>query len=123
MSTDQNEDEGCQHIQYTEIKQMAPNVPNMGKDDRKRVVLEFMEEHPLAMNPKHIYRNLKLIRNITFSVNSVRRYLTEFVEEGFVIRIDPQKLDEGDLVVAGEGDEAYYIISDDGRNHIRNENN
>lgn len=90
----------------------------MGKEDRQRVVLEFLRDHPLALPPKLIYRNLKLRRNITFSDQSVDNYLAEFDEEGLVMRVKMDPLDSGELVEAGDDERAYYVITDAGVEYL-----
>lgn len=87
---------------------------DMGKEDRQRQVLQFMAEYPLAMPPTLIYRNLKLHKNITFSDQSVENYLDEFVERGWVDRVEKSPLDAGNLIEADDDSRAYYIITEEG---------
>lgn len=90
----------------------------MGKEERRQVVLSFLNEHPLALPPKIIYRNLRLHRQITFSEDSVENYLEEFVEEGLVDRIEKEPLDDGRIEQADDDySRAYYLITDEGRNY------
>lgn len=88
---------------------------DMGKEERKQIVLNFMAEYRFALPPKAIFRNLKLHENITFSEDSVENYLVEFVEDGLVERVQKEALDAGEIQVAGEGDErAWYLVTDRG---------
>lgn len=95
-----------------------PDGGDMGKEERRQVVLSFLNEHPLALPPKIIYRNLRLHRQITFSEDSVENYLEEFVEEGLVDRIEKEPLDDGRIEQADDDySRAYYLITDEGRNY------
>ncbi|MFC6975659.1 hypothetical protein ACFQL1_14950 [Halomicroarcula sp. GCM10025709] len=91
---------------------------DMTKEDRRRQLLEFMKEHPLALPPLLIYRNLKLHMDVTFTVDSVRNYLDEFAEEGLVKMVEKEPLDDGDLVEAEAGTRPYYIITEEGRAYL-----
>jgi hypothetical protein len=97
------------------------NKSNMTKEDRKRVVLRFLVEHGLALPPLAIHRNLKFHQGITFGRASVDNYLEEFVEDGYVRRVDPEKLGERELVdiPGGRENRAYYIATDSGRRYLR----
>jgi hypothetical protein len=96
---------------------------DMGKEDRRRVVLDFMGEYPVALRPAEIYRNLRYHRRITFSKESVDNYIEEFVEEGLVLRVKPQSLEMGQIEEAPPDQRAYYIISEEGQEHLQSENN
>jgi len=94
---------------------------DMGKEDRQLVVLAFLAEHGLALPQRAIFRNLKLHHGITFGYGSVDNYLDSFVEEGWARRVDPTELENRELVdlPGGKHNRAYYIITDEGREHIR----
>lgn len=91
----------------------------MGKEERKELVLQFLEEHPLALRPIDVFRNLRLHRKITFSSDSVERYLDEFVDDGLVARVNPHALEDAKVEEATAEDRAYYLITDQGRDHLR----
>jgi repressor of nif and glnA expression len=97
----------------------ADSADDMTKEERKRVVLQFLEEHPLALTPTLIFRNLKLHRGITFGRRSVDTYLREMTENGLLMRVEPDPLDNGKLVEAEKGKKAYYIITESGRDELR----
>lgn len=97
---------------------LGRNPSNMGKEDRKRLVLEFMEEYPLALPPRAIYRNMKLLWSVTFSWRSTQTYLDEFEDEGLVMRVEKGPLDDGEVVEASEDSRAYYLITDAGRDEL-----
>lgn len=103
------------------IKSMTEDPPAMTKAERKRLVLQFMEEHPLALTPKLLFRNLKLHRGITFGEASVLNYLQELDHEGLIVRVKKEELDNGKIVEADKDDRAYYIITDAGRDSLRDE--
>jgi|GEM_PF-6499018 len=90
----------------------------MTKEDRRKLVLEFMSEYPLAFSPLLLYRNLRLHRRATFTIDSLRNYLEEFAEEGLVTRVEKEPLDEGKVVEADPGSRAYYLITDDGVEYL-----
>lgn len=91
----------------------------MTKEDRQHQVLEFMDEFQLALPPLLVYRNMRLHEKVTFSVDSLRNYLEEFVDEGLVLRIKKQPLDEGKLEEAKSGGRAYYLISEQGKEYLQ----
>lgn len=94
------------------------NSWDMGKRERKLVLLEFMAEYGLALPPKAIYRNLRLLEGITFSERSIENYLDEFVAESLVNRIDPERMEDAEIAEIQPGENqrrAYYIITDKGR--------
>jgi len=90
----------------------------MTKEDRQRIVLEFMAEHTLALPPKYVYRNLKYKRGIPFSERTVKRALNALVEDGLLEKVDPSELDEGRVQPADDGTRGAYIITDQGRERL-----
>jgi len=93
----------------------------MGKEDRRRVVLDFLCDYDLVLPPRTIYNNLKLKENVTFSYKSTRNYLREFADEGLVVRLEPKPLAAGERVEpSDEGDSrAYYEITEKGKEYTR----
>ena len=120
------------YAMVTEIEGNYPNFDNiegtipkcadggdMGKDERRMLLLEFMAEHPLALPPLSWYRNLKIHRNMTFSRDTLDNYLDQFVEEGLAARVDKEALDRGKIQhVEDESYRAYYIITDKGFDEV-----
>ena len=94
---------------------------DMVKSERKELLLEFMSEYPLAMSPVVLYRNLRIHRDLRVGKETVKNYLQEMAEEGLVLRIDKQALDDAEIREADPDDRAYYIISDAGRDSIGDE--
>jgi len=72
------------------------------------------------MPPLVIYRNLRLHRGMRVRDETIRNYLSELADEGLVLRVEKAELDDGDLVEADPDDRAYYIISEKGREYLRN---
>jgi hypothetical protein len=105
----------------TKIMTSDPQSDSMVKSERKREVLQFLEEHPLALPLSALYRNLRLHRSITFGKETMRLYMNEFVEDRLVARLDMGALEDGKIEEAPESDRAYYIITDAGRAHLRDE--
>jgi len=94
----------------------GPETSDMTKEDRKRVLLEFMSEYDLALPPKAIHRNIRYKWNATFGYSSVNNYLEEFVEDGLAVRVEPAPLESRELVEVGPDEaRAYYLITDAGK--------
>jgi predicted transcriptional regulator len=94
---------------------------DMVKSERMDLLLEFMAEHPLAMPPIVIYRNLRIHRNLRVRKETVKNYLQELAEDGLVRRVDKGSLDDGKVVDADEDGRAYYIITEKGRRELNDE--
>ena len=105
-----------------EIMREGKHPPSMAKEDRKRRVLEFLNEYRLALPQRAIFRNLCFRYGITFGYSSVDNYLDEFVEEGRCRRVDPDALEDRELadISSGRQNRAYYIITDEGIEYIQN---
>lgn len=102
-------------VEKGEFKTVTDNVKNMGKKDRKQLVLEFMAEHPIPMPPLVWYRSLRAKRRVTFGIDSLRTYLDEFVDDGLVVQINKEALDDGKLEIIEDSQyRAYYMITDKG---------
>lgn len=96
------------------------DASNMGKEDRRRIVLSALAETGWAMPPAVVFRNLKLHQNISFEKRSVKTYLSEFVDEGLLRRVDPAHLENRELVDADDdARQAWYIITEEGRDYLR----
>jgi hypothetical protein len=82
------------------------------KEERQRLVLNFMARHELALPPRAIFRNLRLRHNATFARRTLVNYLDDLVDDGLLMRVQPSKLEDRKLVAAdGSG---YYLITDAG---------
>lgn len=93
----------------------------MPPKERERLVLEFLAEHGIPLPPKAIYRGLKVERDITFAYRTVQNILGRLNEEGHVMRVDKDALDEGRIRPLPEGEtdrRTYYFITDEGRERI-----
>ncbi|MBX0296671.1 hypothetical protein [Haloarcula nitratireducens] len=108
----------CKNHLTGENMPLGPENGDMVKSERKDLILQFMGEYPLAMPPVLIYRNLRLHRNLRVGKETVKNYLQELVEEGLVLRIDKNALDDGEIREADPDDRAYYIISEEGKDEI-----
>ena len=84
---------------------MAENDDSMAKEDRARLILEYLADNEVALPPRRLHDNLKLYRNITFSYDTVRRRLHDFEHVGLVEKID-----------MGPG---LFRITDEGRRALR----
>lgn len=93
----------------------------MPPKERERLVLEFLAEHGIPLPPKAIYRGLKVERNITFAYRTVQNILGRLNEEGQVMRVDKEALDEGRVEPLSEAESdqrTYYFITDEGRERL-----
>ncbi len=89
-----------------------PDDDDMGKEDRKRQVLQLLAESGFALPPAAIFRNAKL-RGATFERRSVNNYLDELVEEGLVAMVDPEALEEG-RVEEADSNRGYFMATEEG---------
>lgn len=87
---------------------------DMGKQERKDMVLKFLADYRLALPPAVLYRNLRLRENATFSEKSLGNYLSELEESGLVKRVDPEALADRHVEPIGEDDRGYYLITEAG---------
>lgn len=92
----------------------------MSKEDRRLAVLAFLDEVDLILKSADIYRNMKFHRRITFEIQTVRNVLHELVEDGYVRRVDIEKIPDRELVDVGKGNKkSGYVITDKGREVVR----
>jgi predicted transcriptional regulator len=86
----------------------APDGGGMSKEERKAQSLKLLDESDMAVTPYVLFRNLKF-RGATFERRTLATYLSEFVEDGLVEKIEV----DGDPL---------YRITDEGREFVRNYN-
>jgi len=86
---------------------------SMGKEDRKRRVLSLLAETRLALPPAVIFRNVKF-RGADFERRSVNNYLSELQEEGMVMKIEPDAMEDGRVKEIPTAEEGYFIATDAG---------
>lgn len=89
----------------------ADDNATVGKEDRKRRVLDVLIETSMALPSVVIFRNVKL-QGATFERRSVNNYLRELVEEGYVRKVSPEALDRGELVDVETSEQGYYLATD-----------
>lgn len=93
---------------------MASQTADMGKAERKQVVLQFLADTRLALPPKVLFRNLRLQNNVTFSEKSLNNYLKELDNDGFVTRVDPLGLENRQISAVSDDQRGYYFITEAG---------
>jgi len=106
--------------QYTAnagLKFWSSDTGNMPKSDREEAVLALLAEIGEPLPPSVIYRILRL-RGATFARRSVERYCSELSERGDLEKIDPESMEEGNLVAAPNDSKGYWLISEQGRDRI-----
>ena len=102
-----------------EIIRPREHWSDMAPEDRKLAVLRFLAEYGLALPPAVIYRNIRYHHNATFKRRVTDNYLSELVEEGLARRIEPEPLEDRQLVDASEDTrKAYYIVTEEGRDYL-----
>jgi predicted transcriptional regulator len=69
------------------VLDVLSDYPNMGKKERKLLVLQLLVESGLELPPQVIYHNCKR-QGATFERTSVDNYLSELRSDGLVERID-----------------------------------
>lgn len=89
---------------------MTENDDSMTAEDRARIVLEYMAEHPVAMSPGLWHANLKMDRTVTFSQDTTRRRIHDFLAKGWVEKYD---IDQGVFKINGDGKAALDDLSND----------
>lgn len=83
----------------------------MGKEERKEMVLDILRESDLALPPGVIFRNLKY-RGATFERRSLDNYLQELLQEGYVEKVDPDVLEDGQLEPIESSESGYFVLTD-----------
>lgn len=91
----------------------------MSKEDRKDRVLTFLVTTRLALPRLALYRNLRF-RGADFADSSLKNYLAELREEGYVERIDADAYAEG-RVVASNQDPGYWVATSAGADRVADE--
>jgi hypothetical protein len=88
----------------------------MGKQERKQRVLAFLVDSRLALPRAPIYRNLAY-QGADFSDSSLKNYLAELREEGYVERIDAEAFAKGDVIVS-DSDPGYWLATSEGQEYV-----
>jgi len=101
--------------------EIIPEEPQDCPMERKDVILRFLADHQLALPQMVIFRNLKFHHEITFSYSTVDNKLDESEQEGLVRRVNPEMLEDGELVdiPGGKENRSYYIITEKGRDYVQ----
>jgi hypothetical protein len=89
---------------------MTENYGSMTAEDRARIVLEYMANHQVAMSPGLWHANLKMDRTVTFSQDTTRRRIHDFLAKGWVEKHD---IDQGVFQITEDGQAAVDDLSDD----------
>lgn len=76
----------------------------MPKEERERLVLEFLDSTGAMFKPRALFDNLREFEGITFGYKTVVRYLEAFEERGLVKQVD---------------DRSYYRITERGREYLK----
>jgi len=99
------------------------NGESMPPEDREDQLLQFFVEHGFPLPPKALYRAMKVSEDITFSYRTVQNILERLLQQGDVVRLDKDALDEGILKPLGDDEEdrrTYYFITQQGRERLNN---
>jgi hypothetical protein len=80
----------------------------MGREERKELVFETLDDTAAALPLRVLSRNVKL-RGGRFEESSCRRYLRELHEEGRVVKVDSDALDDRKLTEIDPSERGYWI--------------
>lgn len=94
----------------------ATDGDTVGKEDRKFRVLAFLVDSRLALPRLALYRNLTH-HGADFSDSSLKNYLRELREEGYVTRIDAEAFGKGKVITSDE-DPGYWLATVEGADHV-----
>ena len=83
---------------------MSQNEDSMPKEERRRTILQFLNDRQVMLPPKPLHDNLETYEGITFSYRTTKRLCKELAEEGLLRYVD-----------TGKG---YYRITDRGRAYL-----
>jgi len=112
-----NDESGASNSSQSDKESMPPK-------DREDMILQFFVDHGFPLPPKALYRALKVSENITFAYRTTQNILQRLLEEGYVMRLDKDKLDNGVIEPLPEGEEGrrtYYYITEKGRRRLESE--
>ena len=90
------------------------NAERVAREERLRLVLEYLVETESALPPAAIFRNLKL-RGATFERRSVTYFLADLHDRGLVEKVDTTALESGRVVAVGQGEPGYWVATEAGR--------
>jgi hypothetical protein len=97
------------------IKPLSGQIQDeMGKEDRKALVLQYLVHTRLALPTAVLYRNMRLRQNATFSESTLKNYLSELETEGLIKRVDPKAMTERNVVELENG-RGYWMATEHGR--------
>jgi hypothetical protein len=90
----------------------------MAREDRKELLLEVLADTGAVMPALVLLRNAKL-RGARFEISVTRTYLNELLDEGLVRKIDPEQLDDRNLVDVGSTtDTGYWMATEAGLHRV-----
>ncbi len=113
-NTSKSEEFGGSNTKGAEAEDMPPEA-------REDKVLQFFVDHGFPLPPKALFRAMKVSEGITFSYSTVQNILSRLLKEGYVCRLNKEKLDEGVLEPLPEGESGrrtYYFITEKGRERL-----
>ena len=101
----------------------AIELVSMPQLSTELVVLTFLYEHELPLQPKTIYGGLINLQDITFSYSTVQNKIRSLAEKGDVkkVKIDQQSGRVEELNPDESSRRAYYLITDQGKERVESE--
>mgnify|MGYP002760827024 CR=1 FL=1 len=94
----------------TFVKSDGGNMGNMATEDRRKQVLAVLEESGVAMKSIDVFRNCKL-RGSTFERRTTKRYLTQLIERGEVLKVDSKALNDGEIKEIKTEETGHFIAA------------
>jgi len=95
-------------------------VPQLSSD---LVILTFMWEHEIPLQPKSIYGGLINLQNITFSYRTVQNKVAQLTERGDLkrVQVDTEEGHIHEMEGSRGSQRSYYLITEQGRERVEQE--
>lgn len=111
---------GLQTRRFGKPNPSPAKTRDVSKEDRKLKLLAFLVDTGLALPRAAIHRNLGHTNTATWSRSSTKNYLNELVDEGDVIKVDPEAYEVGRVNEATERP-VYFMATDQGVERVEDE--
>ena len=98
------------HHKNTNDKTTGENTLTMGKNERRRFVLDVLTDAGVPLKSVDVFRACK-IKGATFERRTTKTLLAELVERGKVIKVDSQALNDGRLKEIDTEQRGHFIAA------------
>jgi sporulation-control protein spo0M len=86
------------------------DTEDMGREERRERILSVLEDTGCAMKGVDIWRNAKL-RGADFERRTAGDYLSQYVEEGEIVKVDSDALNDGELMRIDKSQRGHFIAA------------